>query len=131
MKRTLSFRSDSRIILVAGFHTGRGVVEKFLSRTFKARKEDFMKSQKGEEVQTNEELKRLDARLIPDESASRFGGIWEQSFEGEERAYLDWNENWLKEGVEGESQEVGEEDDDRDERARWCVIACLKFKGVE
>lgn len=92
-----------------------------------------------EQMEKEKETEILNRRLIPDSEASmRFGGIWERSFKGEERGYLNWNEDWLnpersdfdEKGSEKDLERLKKEesDDDRDERAKWCVIACLKWE---
>ena len=81
----LAHTSEARAVIVAGFHTGRPATARF----FEAARE---------------------AGLVPDATA-KFGGMYERSVLGDERAYT-------------ASDDMG----DIEERSKWVVVACLRWR---
>lgn len=81
----LAHTSEARAVIVAGFHTGRPATARF----FEAARE---------------------AGLVPDAMA-KFGGMYERSVLGDERAYT-------------ASDDMG----DIEERSKWVVVACLRWR---
>ena len=81
----LAHTSEARAVIVAGFHTGRPATARF----FEAARE---------------------AGLVPDATA-KFGGMYERSVLGDERAYTT-------------SDDMG----DIEERSKWVVVACLRWR---
>ncbi|PWN53314.1 hypothetical protein IE53DRAFT_408769 [Violaceomyces palustris] len=147
LRSLLGRRSDSRILLVAGFHTGVPAVTRFFrSLSSPARDRDSKDGQvEGEEGGAGEVSQDEDARaaregrwnrILPDWE-SKFGGIWERDVEGNERPWsggriprkadLDLEVVSLAEGsLKEEEEEMG----DLSERSRWVVCAFLRWADL-
>ncbi|CAD6948631.1 unnamed protein product [Tilletia controversa] len=132
MKSLLSQTSDARVLMLAGFHTGRPAI----ARWFQLAAGELNDT-------TDDDGRTQDAPstgvLVPDWEDARYGGVWERRIDGQTRPWQGVRPRaWTRTSQEASAAEPAEEATEHDEemgeiseRSKWIVCASLRWSHLQ
>ncbi|KAE8256293.1 hypothetical protein A4X13_0g2744 [Tilletia indica] len=133
MRSLLSHTPDARILMLAGFHTGRPAISRFFQLAA------------GELASTDGDNKSQQATsegiLVPDWEDPKYGGIWERRIDGQTRAWQGVRPRaWTRTSEASDKSQpandttIAEHDEEMgeiSERAKWIVCASLRWSHLQ
>ncbi|KAL9934923.1 hypothetical protein V8E36_005999 [Tilletia maclaganii] len=129
MRSLLRRSPDSRILLLAGFHTGRPAISRFFQLAAGELSPDTDGAESVASTPTGSQ-----GVLIPDWEEEQYGGIWERRIDGQTRPWQGTRPKaWRRqtgdasEATQSQDEEMG----DIRERAKWIVCASLRWADLQ
>ena len=127
IRKLLKRSRNARCVLIAGFHTGRPAVRRF-----------FVQLAQSADTHDATLDQGRTAGIVPDWEEERFGGIWERSIDGSQRAWSGAPVPRKADNSAGstpvalvDTEQEEEEMGDISDRGSWVVVASLRWDDLD